>query len=110
MNKKLASLFLLGVFLSLTPLSISAVNFPGLPPGDFLTTDIITNIFNFVWYIFSGFAVIMFIVAGFLFLTAQGNPEKVSLARKMLIYGGVGVAVALLSVSIPWVLEFVLGV
>ena len=40
-------------------------------------------------------AVIMILVAAFQFLTAAGNEEKVSTARKSLIWGLVGIAVAL---------------
>jgi uncharacterized membrane protein len=40
-------------------------------------------------------AIIMILVAAFQFLTAAGNEEKVSTARKSLIWGLVGIAVAL---------------
>ncbi|MFY9462517.1 MAG: hypothetical protein WAP51_04945 [Candidatus Sungiibacteriota bacterium] len=40
-------------------------------------------------------AIIMILVAAFQFLTAAGNEEKVSTARKSLVWGLVGIAVAL---------------
>ncbi|MFY9462516.1 MAG: hypothetical protein WAP51_04940, partial [Candidatus Sungiibacteriota bacterium] len=40
-------------------------------------------------------AIIMILVAAFQFLTAAGNEEKVSTARKSLMWGLVGIAVAL---------------
>lgn len=40
-------------------------------------------------------AIIMILVAAFQFLTAGGNEEKVATARKSLIWGVVGIAVAL---------------
>ncbi|MBI2639470.1 MAG: hypothetical protein HYW90_01090 [Candidatus Sungbacteria bacterium] len=40
-------------------------------------------------------AIIMILVAAFQFLTAAGNEEKVATARKSLIWGLVGIAVAL---------------
>jgi len=40
-------------------------------------------------------AIIMILVAAFQFLTAAGNEEKVATARKSLVWGLVGIAVAL---------------
>ncbi len=40
-------------------------------------------------------AIIMLLVAAFQFLTAAGNEEKVATARKSLVWGLVGIAVAL---------------
>ena len=40
-------------------------------------------------------AIIMILVAAFQFLTAAGNEEKVATARKSLVWGIVGIAVAL---------------
>ena len=57
------------------------------------------NILNSVvgWFetIVFAIAIIMILVAAFQFLTAAGNEEKVSTARKSLIWGLVGIAVAL---------------
>ena len=40
-------------------------------------------------------AIIMILVAAFQFLTAAGNEEKVATARKSLVWGLIGIAVAL---------------
>ena len=45
------------------------------------------------WPIFLGLVVIMFIWAGILFLTAQGDPGKISAARKAVIWAVLVVAV-----------------
>jgi len=50
--------------------------------------------------IFGGVAVIMFVVAGVLFLSAQGEPEKLKQARAAVIWGVAGVIVGILAFSI----------
>lgn len=52
-----------------------------------------------VWPIFLGLVVIMFIWAGVLFLTAQGDPGKIGAARKAVIWAVVGVMVGFLAFS-----------
>lgn len=45
--------------------------------------------------IVGGLAVVMFIVAGILFLAAAGEPERLAKARHAFIWGVIGVAVAI---------------
>lgn len=42
-------------------------------------------------------AVIMIVVAGFLFVTAGGKPEQITKARNIIIYALIGVVVAVLA-------------
>jgi hypothetical protein len=69
-------------------------------PGDYFKGLIDRFLTIVVLPLFSGLVVIMFIYAGFLFLTAQGDPTKISTAKKMVIWGIIGVIIALLSYSI----------
>jgi hypothetical protein len=50
--------------------------------------------------IFGGVAVICFLIAGILFLTAGGEPEKIKQARAAFIWGVAGVIVGILAFSI----------
>lgn len=82
---------------------------------DTLTTPsaIITLIENLTKYIFYGvmaIAVLFIIIAAFYFLTAAGNPDKVTIARQMLIYALIGVGVALLAYALPFIVKGILGV
>jgi len=52
------------------------------------------------WTVFTVIAVCCFIIAGILFTTAHGDPQKLSLARAALIWGVVGAVVGILSGSI----------
>src|SRR5581483_8838209 len=103
MNKKkviaISSLILVAL-----PTVIFALTLPNQPnPGKTVSIDIwtiINSILTFLWLIFVGVAIFMFIWAGFLFLTAHGDPTKISTARKAVIWGVVGVIVAMLAFSI----------
>ncbi|MFH1968074.1 MAG: hypothetical protein ABIJ84_01660 [bacterium] len=55
---------------------------------------------NIVWVVFTVIAVISFVVAGILFLTAQGDPGKITTARQAVIWGVGGVVVAILGFAI----------
>jgi len=117
-SKKLVTLFSLATSL-LTPIVTLAAAppaafppfVPGAPIADLPTriNDIIWGIFNFIWPLFAAFAVIMFIYAGFLFLNASGDSGKVRDARQALLWGSIGILVALLSMSIPWFVKTILG-
>lgn len=62
--------------------------------------DLVGAIEGIMWIVFGTLAVIMFVVAGILFLTAQGAPEKVSAARAAFIWGVAGIVVAIIAYSI----------
>ncbi len=58
---------------------------------------ILENIANWLMAVFIVATVIAFLIAGFLYLTAADNPERQKRANKMILYGVIGVVVALLS-------------
>ena len=108
MNKKIFTLLTSAVLLALPVVSL-AVNLIPLPGIILNPGNIFDALFNILWPFFAGFAVIMFIVAGFLFLTAQGDPEKVNQARQATLWGVVGVIVGLIAFSIPFIVRVTLG-
>jgi hypothetical protein len=100
--------------IALTLISIGAVVLPvlalaqigGAPPT--ITTDLTglgNKIANAVWIVFTIIAVICFVIAGILFLTAQGNPEKIQAARSAFLWGIVGVVVGILAFTIITVVK-----
>ncbi len=77
-------------------------DFPLIPLQEF-DIDIITilnGIFEIIWPIIIAVTIIVFIWAGISFLTAAGDPTKISTAKKAVIWGVVGVIVLVLSYSI----------
>ena len=106
MNKKLIAASVL-TFLLATPVVMLAFN-PGPQPNTVTGLsigDLIDIVFSILWPIAIAFFIVMFVLAGFQFLTARGNPEQVAQARQFVIWGLVGVAVALLAWSIPFVIK-----
>lgn len=101
MNKKIIVSYAVVALLAL-PTLILAFGHPATPSvGGAVDLDaLIGNILDIVWMVASAFFIIMFVIAGFKFATAGGNPEGVAEARSAAIYGAVGVAVAIIAFSI----------
>lgn len=55
-------------------------------------------------------SVIMIIVAGILFLTSAGSPERIGTAKKALAYAIIGIVITLISGAIVVTIKSVLGV
>ncbi|MFA5877842.1 MAG: hypothetical protein WC845_00490 [Candidatus Staskawiczbacteria bacterium] len=100
MKKSLIALSIISVVL-LTP--ILAFAQPSVTVSDL--GDVIEGIQNVVWQIFGLIAVICFVIAGILFLSSGGNPEKVSAARSAFLWGIAGVVVGILAYSIIAIVE-----
>ena len=63
---------------------------------------------NAAGLVFSVIAVLCFLFAGIMFLTAQGQPEKIQMARSAFIWGVAGVVVGILAFSIIAIVSGVL--
>jgi len=110
MNKKLIATSVL-ILLS-SPMVILAVFNPGPPPNTVNTLSVealIQVIFNIIWPVAVAFFIIMFIIAAFSFATSRGDATKVGEARNFVIYGVVGVVVALIAFSLPFVVRNLLN-
>ena len=80
-------------------------------PGDNL--DIMTaiqGIFGAAFTLFTATAIVSFVYAGILFLTAEGDTSIIATARKALLWGIIGVVVAILAYSLPLIVITFLGV
>lgn len=107
MNKIIISLIALVVVIS--PV-MALAQIGGTPPTISLDLTALGNkIASTMWIVFTILAVIMFVVAGIQFLTAQGDPEKVQAARGSLIWGVVGVVVAILAFTIITIVKSAIG-
>lgn len=105
MNKKLIISLVSGALL-LFPMVILALTSPSLPTGGISSLwDVVTSILTLLWPIFFGIAIIMFVIAGFTFVIANGEPEKIKIARNAIIWGVVGVVVAVLAFSLPYIIK-----
>ena len=99
MNKKTLFLILLAV-LVLPSLAFAQVTVVTIVDAAVATT----------LYIAGGIIVILWVVTGILFLTAQGAPEKLNLAKKALFASVVGTALIILAGSAISLVGSVLGI
>jgi len=67
--------------------------------------QLITAIKGPIWVVFGLIALVAFVIAGVLFLTAAGDPEKVAKARTAFLWGIVGIIVGILAFSIVTIIE-----
>lgn len=64
------------------------------------TTSLTQSVINLILYIAGLMSIIMIIVAGIMYATAHGVPDKVANAKRTLIYAVVGLLISVLSVAI----------
>lgn len=83
------------VFLPLFAFGIPAVPEPVGPRSVTETVDIIKNLVSWFEVVVWALALAMLLFTALQFLTAAGSEEKITTARKSLLWGLVGVAVAL---------------
>ncbi len=94
-------LLLLSFFIPLVVLGVDS-------PED--VEKVLKNIARWLYRFFIVVTVIFFILAGFTYLTASGDPNKIDKATKMIKFGVIGAIVALLATSVIPLLESVLDV
>ena len=97
-NKKIITLFYILVFLVCPFYIASAQLHPYGPAISYV--GILDGILSAVWIIFTAVVVISFVVAGILFLTAGGAPDKIKTAKAAFIWGVAGVVVGIIAYSI----------
>lgn len=88
--KKKPFLLSLKLFLIFYPFSSFAVEILN-PEGKFY------QLFLFLARLVGSFGVIMLILAGFSFVTAEGDPGKLERARQNIIWGLIGIAIAFMA-------------
>jgi hypothetical protein len=103
MNKKLSITF--SIIIAALPVAVSAA----VAPDQFIIT-ILNNFLGFIlWPIFIGAIIIMLLWAGFLFVTAQGDPGKIGTAKKTALWAVVGIVVGIFAYSAYSIVARVLG-
>jgi len=72
--------------------------------------SMITSVTNWIFYIMMVAVVIVFVIAGAMFMMAGGSTEKTKTAKGMMILGIVGLVIALVAKLIPSVVRLIVGV
>ena len=71
--------------------------------------ECIEKIIGFVLWVATAIVPIMIIVAGFLFLTSGGDPEKARTAKRIIFWTVIGLAIILLAKGIISVIKQIIG-
>lgn len=109
MNKKLVTSLTSAVLFAL-PVMALAVQIPPTPQGTLTSvTQLINPILNLMWQVFIALAFIMVFIAAFLYITANGDPGKLTNARNALIWAAVAVGIGIAAFSIPIIIANLFG-
>lgn len=68
--------------------------------GTIQVKDTIRTVINILLFLVGSFAVIMIVIAGFRFVTANGDANTVSQAKNTIIYSVIGIVVAVMAYAI----------
>lgn len=110
-NKLFFSVVFLSLFLTVSFVVALGENVDTIGKGNYqLLGQLLENVISIVWYCAVALTVISFMVAGILFLTAHGEPDKLETARKAVLWGVVGVAVMIIGYSIVAILKTQMGI
>lgn len=71
----------------------------GSRPDDF--KKFLNDVIQLLGTILMGLSVLYLLYSAFLFMTAQGEPDKITEARRTLTYALVGIGLALIALSVP---------
>jgi hypothetical protein len=78
---------------------------PGAGGSGHPIADVLTRALMWLLGIFGLLAIICFVVAGVLYLSAQGDPTRIEKAKKATIYGVIGVVVGLIGLVVIRTIE-----
>ena len=96
--------------LTFPALVLAQVNLPkntGLFDGPLY--DVLNRLLNYLLGIVGILAVVGFVIAGIMYITAAGDEDRVDLAKKMLTYSIVGISIALLGLVIVVAINYIIG-
>jgi hypothetical protein len=78
--------------------AVSAPNISVLPKPN--TGNELKAVLQIVFSIIGAISLLIIVLAGFTYITSQGDPGKVAQAKNAIIYAAAGLAVSILAVSI----------
>ena len=78
----------------------------GIPkPNKGSDAGLIANVLNPVYFWAAVIAVIVIVVAGFMYTTSGGDPSKVTRAKNAILGAVIGLVVVLCAFSITWIVQ-----
>ena len=79
------------------------------PSGTNTISDLLIKLIYWLEVIVAPIAVIMIIYAGVMFIFSKGDPQKVTTAKKILLYAVIGLAVILINVGFKGLIDSILS-
>lgn len=101
---KITRLILLGVCLSTIALPALAITIPNPIKADTIT-ELIKAVADLIFWVALAVVPLIVIVSGIMFIFAGGEPNKISQARNLLFWAGIGLAILLLARALSAVIE-----
>lgn len=89
------------IFNLLATISADSLGIPKVDPN-----VLTNNVLNTIYIATGAIAVIMIIVAGFIYTTSDGDSAKITKAKNVILYAVVGLVLVILAYAITW---FVIG-
>jgi len=77
--------------------------------GMYCLVNVVYTVTNWIFYLMMIAVVIVFVVAGAMYMMSSGDAEKTKSAKNLLIFGIVGLIVALVARLIPSVVKLIVG-
>jgi len=77
--------------------------------GMYCLVNTVYNVTNWLFYLMIVAVVIVFVIAGAMYMMAGGDSEKTKGAKGMMIYGIVGLVIALIAKLVPSVVKLIVG-
>lgn len=110
MNKKAVSIIIFISLFCLTSFVLAQTTLPNPLGATDTIPKLLKLIITAIGTLVASLGTIMLIVAGILYLTSAGNPEKINTAKKALIYAIVGIAIGVAAGVIATVICNIIGV
>jgi hypothetical protein len=92
---------------SATPAS-GAVTIPN-PIGNVSFQEILEKVFQWIFYVAAAFVPLMIVWAGFLFVTAGGDPKKIETGKHIIMWTIIGMLVILMSRAIIFAIQGIIA-
>jgi len=77
---------------------LMAAKNPGIP--EVPIGELITNVLNVIYFVLGIIAVIMIIIAGYNYMTADGDPQKAQKGLRTILYCAIGLVVVIFAFAI----------
>lgn len=90
----------MNILMRLFSADVSPIDIGPLPHTAQADSSAIQNILTIVFSVIGAIAVLMVVIGGMRYITAQGDPSQLSKAKQTIIYAIVGVLVSICAVAI----------